>query len=160
ESEEEGHITKGTSKSLLREVMDKAAQLYHFCLLYTKEGEEALSYLYKRGIEEACIRRFRLGYAPKEEQLMQKILREEGYHLELLEEVGLVKEGKKSAFFQDRILFPIKDVAGYVIGFSGRKIQESSFGPKYMNTCETPLFKKSQILYGLSDCRRRITKER
>ena len=81
----------------------------------------------------------------------------------LLEEAGLIRyaaDGKTRDFFQDRIMIPVSDAMGSFIGFSSRKYKESTFGGKYINTPETPLFKKKRILFGLSFCRKVIAKER
>ncbi|MCB1084782.1 MAG: toprim domain-containing protein, partial [Chlamydiia bacterium] len=106
---------------------------------------------------------FKIGFAPKRGTLFGKYMKKLGATSEILEKVGLIKtlqDGSKRAFFSNRIIFPILDPSGGVIGFSARKISEEAIGPKYVNTPETPLFKKSQTLYGLSFSRRRIAKEK
>jgi DNA primase len=151
---------KGPSKTSLKNALEMAAQLYHYLLLYAQEAEEALDYLFKRGIDLSFIRRFQLGYAPKKGDVAIKFLRAKGVDDETLEQAGLIHVPKRRDFFAERILFPIRDGVGSVIGFSGRKFKEQTFGGKYINTPETPLFKKSRILFGLSDSRSKITKER
>ncbi len=161
---EEGSSSKEISnKKFLKDAMEKAARFYHFYLLHTEEGHGGLRYLYTRGIDLDFIRSFSIGYAPKSSFLLQKILREEGCKEKDLFDAGLVKTdsyGKTRDFFSDRITIPIHDAAGFVIGFSARKIHEEAFGPKYINTAETLLFKKSRSLFGLSYSRKRIAKER
>lgn len=146
-------------KAELKEALDKACQIYHFLLLHSKEGHVALHYLYERGIDLKFIQLFRIGYAPEGYDFLLKVMNEQGFSPEILDAAGLISK-KGRDFFTGRITFPICDVFGSVIGFSARKIKEETFGGKYINTAETLLFKKSQILFGLSYCRQRIAKER
>lgn len=153
----------GPSKKDLKDALQKTCSFYHTYLLHSDEGHLALKYLYDRGIDLEFIRLFKIGFAPKRGALFGKFMQKHRYTAELLEKAGLIKtgrDGKKKAFFANRITFPILDVGGSVIGFSARKIDEETFGPKYVNTPETPLFKKSHTLYGLSFSRRRIAKEK
>ena len=154
---------KGPNKSVLKEALEAAARFYHYYLLYTDEGHQGLKYLYERGIDLDFISLFEIGFAPKKGAIFAKVMREQKFDVETLETVGLLKileSGEKKVFFSDRLTFPILDSTGNVIGFSARKIHEDSFGPKYINTKETPLFKKSHTLYGLSFSRKRIAKEK
>lgn len=156
-------IDAGPSKPQLKNALEKACRYYHFFLLHTEEGQQALAYLYDRGIDLAFIRRFHIGYALKHSQALLDLLRSEGVSEEVLIAAGLISvsaNGWKRDFFQERITFPIRDPMGAVIGFSARKFREETFGGKYINTQETPLFKKSQVLFGLSYCRQTIAKQR
>lgn len=150
------------NKAKLKEALDKASQFYHFCLIKTEEGKAALEYLFKRGIDLKFVETFRIGYSPKLPYALQKFLHQERISAELMEEVGLLSNrgGKKRDFFNERIMFPIQDSFGAVIGFSARKIREETFGGKYINTPETPLFKKSKMLFGLSYSRKNIVREK
>jgi DNA primase len=153
----------GPSKMLLREAVELASQFYYFLLLYSEEGATALKYLYDRGIDQEFIQQFQVGYAPKDRRALQKLLHSKGFSDLVLEQAGLVSvstQGFNRDFFSERITFPIRDGMGHVIGFSARKFKEETFGGKYINTSETPLFKKSQVLFGLSYSRRRIMKEK
>ena len=158
---EGNQASKGPSKARLKEALGTANELFHTYLLHTEEGHQALRYLYARGIELEFIKRFGLGLAPRNGEGILKALYEKRYSKELLIEAGLAADrgGRIRSFFSDRITFPICDPMGNVIGFSARKYQEETFGGKYVNTSETPLFKKSRVLFGLHYCRRRITKE-
>jgi len=154
--------SEGPTKKELKEALLKASEFYHTYLLHSDEGHVALKYLYDRGLDLDFIRLFKIGFAPRRGALFGKFLQKHRYSAALLETAGLIKtlpDGKKKAFFSNRITFPILDVSGGVIGFSARKTSEDTFGPKYLNTPETPLFKKSNTLYGLSFSRRRIAKE-
>lgn len=150
---------KGPKKGYIKEALHFACDLYHFYLLHTEEGHEALQYLYKRGLDLEFIRQFRIGLAPKASGIMRKAMHTKRFSDEVLEAAGLITE-KKREFFQERITFPICDATGAVIGFSARKFHEETFGGKYVNTPETPVFKKSRVLFGLNYSRRRIAKER
>lgn len=154
---------KGPNKSALKEALELACRFYHLILLNTEEGHRALEYLYQRGIDLDFIQRFRIGLAPKEPGLLRKVLHAKYIKDDIIGEAGLISPGKEGGwrdFFYDRITFPICDSNGAVIGFSARKYKEATFGGKYVNTPETPLFKKSRVLFGLNYCRRRIAKER
>ncbi|MCE5319228.1 MAG: DNA primase [Parachlamydia sp.] len=155
--------TKGPNKGLLKEALDQACRFFHFYLLHTEEGHEALQYLHGRGIDEEFIRHFQIGLAPKAPGVLRKVMHQKFIKDETMAEAGLIAAGKEGGwrdFFHDRITFPICDAAGAVIGFSARKYREKTFGGKYVNTPETPLFKKSRVLFGLHHSRRRIAKER
>lgn len=154
---------QGPNKTILKDALAKACAFYHFILLHSEEGHEALSYLYSRGMDLDFIKTFEIGFAPKNPSLFQKVMLKQKISLEALEQSGLIKilsGGGVRDFFNDRVMIPIKDASGSVIGFSARKIKEETFGPKYINTAETPLFKKSKILFGLSYSRKKIAKER
>ena len=163
EKADDSEEKKGPNKTHLKEALETACHFYHFYLLYTPEGHEALEYLYKRGIDLNFIQTFRVGLAPKQAGIFRKIMQAKSIRDDILLAGGLLaqtKEGKLREFFYDRILFPIHGHTGGVVGFSGRKYKEETLGGKYVNTPETPLFKKSRLLFGLNYCRRRIAKER
>ncbi len=160
---EGGEEYKGPSKMAMRDALQTASEFFHFYLLHTPEGQEALKYLNGRGIDLDFIRRFQIGLAPKAHGIFQKIMQEKKIRQDILIGAGLIAEsngGGYRDFFFDRITFPIHQSTGSIIGFSARKYKEDTFGGKYVNTPETPLFKKSRILYGLNYCRRNIAKER
>ena len=142
---------KGPNKSLLKQALDAACRFYHFYLLHTSEGHEALSYLHNRGINLNFIRRFHLGLAPKSPGIFRKMMEEYALSDQTLLAAGLLTQanGGYREFFHDRITFPVHEASGAVIGFSARKYKEETFGGKYVNTPETPLFKKSRVLFGL-----------
>ncbi len=162
EKSDESLTEKGPSKSQLKAALELASSLYHYLLLHSAEGHIALNYLYKRGLDLQFIRQFQIGFAPRQGDILIRYLNENGVEEKIQEHTGLVlvtQQGKRRDFFTDRITFPIRDPLGVVIGFSARKFKEETFGGKYINTPETPLFKKSRILFGLSYCRSRIAKE-
>ncbi len=153
----------GPSKAVMKEALDHASRFFHFYLLRTPEGHQALKYLYSRGVTLDFIKQFRVGLAPKTPGILRKALHEKKISDEVMRGCGLLSRsdsGRAREFFSDRITFPIYHPSGSVIGFSARKFNEDTFGGKYVNTPETPLFKKSRVLFGLNHCRRRIVKER
>lgn len=155
--------TKGPNKGNLKAALECASRLFHFLLLHTSEGHEALEYLFDRGIGLDFIQQFQIGLAPKSSGILRKTLHAKFISDEVMAEAGLITQAKEQDwrdFFYDRIIFPIKDATGGVIGFSGRKYKETTFGGKYVNTPETPVFKKSKVLFGLNYSRKRIAKER
>ncbi len=154
---------KGPNKGRLRALLERASLWFRFFLLHSEEGHAALTYLYQRGFNLAFIRRFEIGYAPKDGEMLYKLLRQEGYQDEELLSAGIIRQtnrGRKKDFFSERVSFPIRDKMGNMIGFSCRKFKEETFGGKYINSPETLLFKKSHILFGLCHSRQRIAKER
>lgn len=146
----------------IKDALEKASSFFHSLLLHTKDGHVALEYLYKRGITLDFIKTFEIGFSPIEGGLFQKYMKRKGIDIDLLDGAGLVKrkDGRVFDFFSNRLMIPVRDFSGSVIGFSARKIDKRAFGPKYVNSPETALFKKSQILFGLSYSRRRIAKEK
>ena len=148
--------SKGPSKAALKEALERASQFYHFFLLHTVEGHAALDYLYSRGICLEFIKAFELGLSPKTPKVFLKVMWEHKISNQTLEDAGLLSKGRE--FFSDRIMIPIRDGQGSIIGFSSRKFKNHTFGGKYINSPETALFKKSKVLFGLSFSRKKIAK--
>lgn len=144
-----------SSQKYLR-IMEDATSYYEFYLKNSKEGKEALTYLNNRYLDYDIIRRFKIGLASDEFDLLYKALteRDDPYLPLNLLEVGLIKTGKENSYydtFRSRIMFPIDDFNGNIIGFSGRiynNIRKDE--PKYVNSNENVIFKKSNILYNYS----------
>jgi len=136
----------------LHEVLLRAAQYYRNQL---KDAPQAIAYLKKRGLSGDIAKRFGIGYAPDEWQNLAAAFTD--YDGPMLASAGLVKQkedGKRYDVFRGRIMFPIVDVRGNVIGFGGRVIGDGE--PKYLNSPETPVFEKGRELYGLYQGRRAI----
>ncbi len=162
ERSEEPQGDKGPSKPQLKQALEQASNFYHYLLLHSADGQIALHYLYERGLDLDFIKQFQVGYAPRQSDLLMRCLNANHVDERIQEASGLVtvtQTGRRRDFFSDRITFPIRDALGAVIGFSARKFKEETFGGKYINTPETPLFKKSRVLFGLSYSRTRIAKE-
>jgi DNA primase len=136
----------------LHEVLLRAAQHYRNQL---KDAPQAIAYLKKRGLSGEIAKRFGIGYVPEEWQNLAAAFTD--YDGPMLATAGLVKQkedGKRYDVFRNRIMFPIVDVRGNVIGFGGRVLGEGE--PKYLNSPETPVFEKGRELYGLYQARRAI----
>lgn len=153
--------THSEGRALLLDVMRWAAKQFHECLLDSPLAEEARTYLGERGLLGETVRRWGLGYAPASGHWLVDLARQNNVSFELLEKVGLVAERDKGESgyydrFRDRVQFPIRDVRGQTVGFGGRILPNSplaSRAPKYYNSCDTPLFSKSEQLYGLDQAR-------
>ncbi len=124
-----------------------AGQLFHKLLTEHPIGKEALAYLKKRGITDQTIKKWRIGYAPRK-KVLHDLLIKRGYSPQEIERSG------KPDMFYDRIMFPIMDVMGNTVGFTGRILGQGE--PKYLNTPETPIFRKSRILFGLEKAKQAI----
>ena len=143
------------------EIMNKANDFFKFTLHNTKEGLKAKEYLIKRGLTEASINHFEIGLANNDYQSLSKMLVDQAYEPNLLITLGLSSRSEKNNelydIFNNRITFPIKDETLNVIGFSGRTVDPKD-NIKYMNSQETPLFKKSDVIYNLYDALDEIKK--
>jgi DNA primase len=157
--------TERARKAPLTDLMARAARFYKEQL---KQSPKAIDYLKGRGLTGEIAARFGLGYAPDEWQGLEKVFPD--YKDAALLECGLVIEndqGRRYDRFRDRVMFPILDQRGNVIGFGGRFIgdhkaaqaENAAAGPKYLNSPETPLFEKGRELYGLIQARQAIRDE-
>jgi DNA primase len=162
---EEGGPQQPTSKrSRLYSAHLEAAKFYRELLNTSPDAAHARDLLTKRGFDKPACDTFGVGYAPNGWDLLTKHLRAAGYTIEELEEAGLSKMGDRGPIdkFRNRIMWPIKDISGDIVGFGARKLasDEEDQGPKYLNTSETPIYKKSQVLYGLDMAKKDIAKNR
>lgn len=139
----------------LIEIHKEASRLFAEGL---RKSRLASTYLMDRGIEDETIRVFSLGYAPRQWHFLYNCLKGQGYSDPLILQSGLATSGERGIYdtFRDRIMFPISDIHGNVIAFGGRVMDESQ--PKYLNSPDTPLFKKGETLYGLNLAREWIRK--
>ncbi len=131
---------------------NELASIYYHKLLETEEGKRGLFYLRKRGLKDETIAKFKLGYAHNAWDGLLNFARSKGFKLEILERAGLIiprEGGGHFDRFRDRVIFPILEVRGKVIGFGGRALNEESL-PKYMNSPETAVYSKGRHLYGLN----------
>lgn len=128
------------------------------------EAELGRKFLSERGFDKSAIEFFGVGYAPNEWDALTKVLRGEGFSIEELNSAGLIKEGQRGPIdrFRNRLVWPIRDISGDVVGFGARKLASDAEdnGPKYLNTPETPVYKKSHLLYGLDRAKKEIAKSR
>lgn len=145
----------------LYKVNDLVAKYFNYILTETQYGKTPREYLGKRGIKKETIDIFKLGYALASWNALQKFLEKKGVSIETQETLGLIindkETGRSYDRFRDRIIFPIIDMTGHTVGFGGRVLDDSL--PKYINTPETPIFRKGHILYGLYQTRDEIMKK-
>ena len=157
----EADRTEDKLKKRLREINETAAKYFHNLLLNSAEGETARSYLAQREINRETISRFQLGYALDDWQALGDHLQERGYQREDLLAAGLIIErGDGSGHydrFRRRLVIPIRDERGGVVGFGARALDDST--PKYINSPQTPAFDKSTILFGLDLAKGAIRRE-
>jgi DNA primase len=136
----------------------KIAQEFFERALYTKDAAEAQKFLGGRGFDGAAAQRFGVGFAPQGWSHLLKHLRDRGFSEEELKATGMFSEGRRGLYdrFRGRLMWPIRNIAGETIGFGARKLFEDDQGPKYLNTPETQLYRKSQVLYGIDLAKRKI----
>lgn len=139
------------------ECLDWAAKYYHYLLTKKPEGKQAMAYLTKRGIGAKSIERFRLGYAPEAWTALREQMVKRGYTTAALADAGLIREdqGKSYDRFRGRLMFPITDKEGRVIGFGARTLNDHD-QPKYLNSVDSLIFSKRRNLYGLHENARGI----
>lgn len=130
--------------------------------LFTPAAKEAQQFLGGRGFDPQSTQKFGVGYAPRGWDHLLTYLRGEGFNDEELEATGMFSRGNRGLYdrFRGRIIWPIRGIAGETIGFGARKLYEDDQGPKYLNTPETQLYKKSQVLYGIDLAKRNIAKKK
>ncbi|MDM7990417.1 DNA primase [Arthrobacter sp. zg-Y877] len=142
----------------------KVAAEFFRSQLGTQGAAAARNFLQERGFDPSAAEHFGVGYAPQGWDSLLKHLTSKGFTREELAETGMFSTGSDASRFYDRfrgrLIWPIRDLTGAVIGFGARKLYEDDQGPKYLNTPETPLYKKSQVLYGIDLAKRDIAKTR
>jgi DNA primase len=144
-------------RDLLFQINQSASEYFHDLLLRRKEGEEGRRYLSQRGVKEEILQEYRLGYSLDRWDGLVQHLREKKIPLEMAWELGLILPKKKEGWydaFRGRILFPIFDLHHRVVGFGGRVIREGQ--PKYLNSPESIIYHKGEILYGLEVAKRYV----
>ncbi len=157
--EDGGPAPETTGRSRLYAANAAAAE-YFRAQLMTPEADTGRRFLGDRGFDAGAAAHFGVGYAPKGwSHLMDHLLAQKFTRDELLQ-AGLVSQGQRGVYdrFRGRLVWPIRDVTGQVIGFGARKLYDDDQGPKYLNTPETPIYKKAQVLYGLDLAKRDISR--
>ena len=142
---------------------NKAAAAFFVERLASPEAETGRQFLSERGFDAEAVARFGVGYAPKGWDVLLGHLRGKGFTDDQLAEGGLVARGGQRGVydrFRGRLVWPIRDTSGDVVGFGARKLYDDDDGPKYLNTPETPLYKKSHVLYGIDLARKEIAKRK
>ena len=162
---ETGGVSTGPSINRSRLVAaNTAASIFYQEQLQLPAAQHGRDFLTKRGFDRDAAKNFNVGYAPDEWDGLYKNLKGKGFTDEELNLAGLVKEGAKGMIdrYRNRLIWPVKDISGDVVGFGARKLasDEVDTGPKYLNSPETPVYKKNQILYGLDMAKKEIAKNR
>lgn len=139
-------------KNKLTGIVEDASKFYSFYLRNSKEGQEALKYLHNRMLDDDVIDKFHIGLSSDSNDLLYKSLLEKKYLPLDIIQTGLIKEGNKNSYFdtfRNRIMFPITNIYGKNVGFSGRLYnkQKDDNNPKYINSGDSLIFKKGNILY-------------
>jgi len=157
-----GHTNKEPSSEAQKilQANEWLTKLYHHLLRFTKEGNEAYEYLKSRGIHKESIDTFQIGYSPNIKNFTAKFLTKKGIHEQILVKSGLFTKTNEEIFdrFSGRIVFPIRDPFGRSVGFSARTITDQD--PKYINSSETELFQKQNLLYNFDLAKGSIRKEK
>ncbi|WP_433079687.1 DNA primase [Dactylosporangium sp. CA-052675] len=138
------------------------AARFYAAQLGTPGARKAREFLAQRGFSKEAAERYGCGFAPEGWDNLAKHLRVQGFSAQELTTAGLCREGRSGGLidrFRRRLVWPIKDISGEVIGFGARKLFDDDDGPKYLNTPETPLYKKSHVLYGIDQAKREIAKQ-
>jgi DNA primase len=139
----------------LQQLLERSAAYYSNYLWESREAGKARAYLAERGLNEAALRDFGVGFAPSAWDKILVAGQRAGFRVEEMHAVGLVQRNQRGGEydrFRSRIMFPIRDARGRTLGFGGRAMRDDQ-GAKYVNTAETDFFHKSQILYGLDRAR-------
>ncbi len=139
----------------------KLAAKFYVEQLATPDAQIARDFLTSRGFDAEAAKSFGVGYAPKSWDALTNTLRKQGFTDAELLAGGLLSQGNRGAYdrFRGRLVWPIRELSGDVIGFGARKLYDDDDGPKYLNTPETPIYKKSQVLYGLDMARKEVSKQ-
>ena len=161
---EQGGYVPGQEQSRRRRLLDahRAAAAFYAEKLQGPDAAPGRAFLAERGFEAADAERFGVGYAPAAWEELTRHLRARGFTDEELISGGLAREGRRGPVdrFRGRLMWPIRDLSGDVIAFGARKLDPDDDGPKYLNTPETPLFRKSTVLYGADLAKREISHRR
>jgi DNA primase len=149
-----------SGRAVMLELVRWAAEQYHRCLLDSPLAEAARRYLGERGLSGETVRRFELGFAPAGGEWLTERAAAAGLSDDLLEKVGLLARRNEGTGyydrFRDRVMFPVRDARGQPLGFGGRILPSSPLAdraPKYYNSSDSPLFSKSELLYGIDQAR-------
>jgi len=161
---EAGGARSGPAPGQRKRLIDahRVAQSYYAEQLASDEARTGREFLKERGFDRDAAAHFGVGYAPKGWSSLTEHLRKAGFTEDELRASGLVSDGQRGVYdrFRGRLVWPIREVTGDVIGFGARRLYDDDQGPKYLNTPETQLYKKAQVLYGLDLAKGTIRSER
>ncbi|MFB6182211.1 MAG: DNA primase [Candidatus Magasanikbacteria bacterium] len=159
--------TQQNLKNRLRNINEEAAEFYHNFLVQMDSAQEAREYLKNRGLTQETVDYWQIGFVPDQWELLTQYMLNEGYAIDDLVESGLTKKKSENSDrqtgrgyydrFRGRIMFPIRNVHGTTVGFTGRTIKKDDYvGGKYINTPDTPIYDKSEIVFGLYKSKQEI----
>lgn len=153
-----------TERDILYKIHEVANNFFQEQLYETEEGQQVgLSYFREREVKEEIIKKFQLGYSPEKRDAFTKYALEKGYSKEILEKSGLsvFPENAPDGVdrFRERVIFPIHSFSGRVLGFGGRILNNNLKTAKYLNSPETDIYHKSQVLYGLNQSKQAISRQ-
>ncbi|MBL1067683.1 DNA primase [Streptomyces sp. 7-21] len=151
---------QASERTRLVEAHREAAAYYAEQLASSPEAEAGRRFLAERGFDQAAAEHFGVGYAPAGWDHVVRFLRGRGFTDRELLVSGIAQEGRRGPIdrFRGRLVWPIRDITGEVVGFGARRLRDDDNGPKYLNTPETPIYRKSQVLYGIDLAKRDIAK--
>ena len=161
--EEGGGVRRGVEPGTRQRLLDanRLAEAFFTEQLATPQAQAARDFLTGRGFDRLAAAHFAVGYAPAGWDNLARRLRDAGYTEHELVESGLCSRSSGARVydrFRDRLIWPIRDVTGATIGFGARRLSEADQGPKYLNTPETPVYHKGQVLYGLDLAKKEIAR--
>jgi len=162
---EKGGDEKAADRDVLYKLHEEIALFFHRILTESKAGEPARQYLQERALDDKMTEKFLLGYAPDRRNMLLNWAKKKAYTPQQLEAAGLIAAASDDGRgfydrFRNRLMFPIHDVVGRVIGFSGRILSSTQSAAKYLNTPETALFQKRRMLFGLDKAKRPLVEAR
>ncbi len=153
-----------TQRSRILDVLKTVTELYHQSLRKSPTAQKARDYVASRGLDDLTVDAWQLGFAPDSWEIVSQTLKAKGFNDQELFLAGLtIKKDKGSGYydrFRDRLMIPIRDHNGYVVGFSARTLDPEAKEAKYINTSQTLVFNKSQILFGLDVARQNIRQQK
>jgi DNA primase len=162
--EEGGAAARSTTSQRSRLIeAHKVAQAFYAEQLGLPEAKTGREFLAVRGFDQASAQQYGVGYAPQGWDSLVKYLRSKGFSDAEMQAGGLAGQSSRGTLidkFRGRLLWPIRDIGGEVIGFGARKLYDDDQGPKYLNTSETPIYKKSSVLYGIDLAKKEIARRR
>ncbi|EYR63475.1 DNA primase [Actinotalea ferrariae CF5-4] len=162
--EEGGVVRPGEEPGRRQRLLEahRHAAAYYAEQLLTPEAAVGRQFLAERGFDRSAAEHFGVGFAPQGWDHLQRYLRGKGFTEAELTASGLMSQGNRGSYdrFRGRLVWPIRDVTGDVVGFGARRLLEDDQGPKYLNSPETALYKKAQVLYGIDLAKREIAKRR
>lgn len=156
---EEGTSSKSNSSSLRARIVAAHELAIRFYVSHLKDQAVATSYLKERGFGEEVWKDFEIGYSPEGWDGFLRHALAQGFTNDELLAAGLLSQGSRGTYdrFRGRLMFPIRDLSGEAVGFGARKLHDKDDGPKYLNTPETAVYKKSQLLYGMDRARKSVS---